>query len=106
MDLHRAGIAGRMFNFIQNFLKPRSFKVKMNKISCGKKVQTEGIPTFVILNIYKIVAKMPNDNRFQISLYMDVLHDSRTFRRRTFRRRTFRRRIFRRRTFRRRIFRR
>ena len=33
MDIHEAGIEERMFKFIQNFLKPRSFKVKFNEIS-------------------------------------------------------------------------
>ena len=32
MDIHEAGIEGRMFNFIHNFLKPRSFKVNVNEI--------------------------------------------------------------------------
>ena len=83
MDIHEAGIEGRMFKFIENFLKPRSFKVKVNEILSDTKVQTEGIPqgsvvspTFFILKINKIVAKLPNDNRFQISLYMDDLQIS------------------------------
>ena len=44
MDIHEAGIEGRLFKFIQNFLKPRSFKVKVNEILYDTKVQTEGIP--------------------------------------------------------------
>ena len=83
MDKHEAGRKVRMFNFIQNFLKPRSFKVKVNKILSDTKVQTEGIPqgsvvspTFFILKINKIVAKLPNDKRFQISIYMDDLQIS------------------------------
>ena len=32
MDINEAGIEGRMFNFIENLLKPRSFKVKVNEI--------------------------------------------------------------------------
>ena len=78
MDIHEVGTEGRMFNFILNFLKPISFKVKDNKILSDTKVRTEGIPqgnvvspTFFILKINKTVAKFPNDNRFQISLYMD-----------------------------------
>ena len=31
MDIHEARIERRMFNFIQNFLKPRTFKVKVNE---------------------------------------------------------------------------
>ena len=30
MDINEAGIEGRMFKFIENFLKPSSFKVKAN----------------------------------------------------------------------------
>ena len=45
IDIHEAGIEGRMFNFIQNFLKPRSFKVIVNETLSDTEVQTEGIPT-------------------------------------------------------------
>ena len=69
-----------MLSFLQNFLKPRSLKVKVKEFLSDTKVQTEDIsqgsvvsPTFFILKINKIVAQLPNDNRFQISLYMDVL---------------------------------
>ena len=44
MDIHEAGLEGRMFKFIQNFLIPRSFKVKVNQILSDIKVQTERIP--------------------------------------------------------------
>ena len=71
-DIHESGIEGRMFNFIQNVLKPRSFKVEVNEVLSDTKVQTEGkfqgsvvSPTFFILKINKIVAKLPNDNIFQ-----------------------------------------
>ena len=80
MDIHEVGIEGRVFKFIQKFFTPRSFKVEVNEILSDTKVHTEGIPrgsvvspTFFILKIKKIIAKMPNDNRFQISLYMDDL---------------------------------
>ena len=43
MDIHEAGMERRMFKFIKNFLKPRSFKVKANEILSDIKVQTEGI---------------------------------------------------------------
>ena len=83
MDLHEAGIEGRMFKFIENFLRPRSFKVKVNEILSVTKVQTEGIlqgsvvsPIFFILKINKIVAKLLDDNRLQISLHMDDLQIS------------------------------
>ena len=73
MDMHVAGIEGRMFKFIQNFPKFRYFKVKVNVVLSDTKVQTKGIaqgsvvsPTFFILNINKIVAKLPIDNRYQI----------------------------------------
>ena len=44
MDIHEAEIEARMFKFIQKILKPRSFKVKVNKIISDTKVQTEDIP--------------------------------------------------------------
>ena len=71
MHINEAGIEGRILNFIQNFLKPRYFKVEVNKILSGTKVQTEDIPqgsvvipTFFILKMNKIVAQLLNDNRF------------------------------------------
>ena len=42
-DLKDAGIAGRMFNFMQNILKSRSFKVKVVEIPSHTKSQSEGI---------------------------------------------------------------
>ena len=44
MDIHKAGIEGRMFKFIQKKFKLRSFKVKVNEILSDTKDQTEGIP--------------------------------------------------------------
>ena len=83
MELHEAGIERRMFKFIENFLRPRSFKVKVHEILSDTKVQTEGrpqgsvvSPTFFTLKINEIVAKLPNDNILQISLYMDDLQIS------------------------------
>ena len=38
VDINEAGIEGRMLNFMQNFLKPISFKVKVNEILFGTKV--------------------------------------------------------------------
>ena len=58
MDIHEAGIVGIMFNFMQNFLKPRSLQVKVSEILSHTKVQSKGIPqgnivshTFFILKI-------------------------------------------------------
>ena len=73
-----------MLKFIQNFLKLRSRKVKVNEYLSDTKVQTEGIPqgsvvtpTFYVLRINKFVGKLPNyNNKFQISLYMDKLQIS------------------------------
>ena len=69
MDLNKAGMEGRVFNFIQIFLKPRSFNVKVNKNPSDTKFQTEGIPQesvvspkFFILKIKKFVGQLPNDN--------------------------------------------
>ena len=83
MDINEAGIEGRMFKFIQKIFKPRFLKVKINDILSNTKVQTEGIPqgslvsaTLFILKIHKILAKLPNDNRYLISLYIDDLQIS------------------------------
>ena len=69
-----------MFNFLQNFLELIYFKVKDNVTLSDTKIQREGIlqgnlfrPTFFTLKINKIVAPLPNDNRFQKSLYIDDL---------------------------------
>ena len=40
MDIHEAEIEGRMVKFFQNFLKPRSFQVKVNEILSDTKAQT------------------------------------------------------------------
>ena len=70
MDLHEAGIEGRMFKFIENFLRPRSFKFKFNIILSDTKFQTEGLPQgsvvspkIFILEINKILAKLQDNNR-------------------------------------------
>ena len=89
MDIRETGIEGRMFKFIENFLKLRSFKVKVNKILSDIKIQTEGIPqrsvvspTFFILEINKTVAKLSHNDIFHISLFRrrlspDILAPSR-----------------------------
>ena len=83
MDFDEAGIQERIFNFKQQFLKFRSFKVKVNETLPDTKIKTEGMPqgtvvspTFFILKINRTVAQLPNDDKFQISLYMDDLQIS------------------------------
>ena len=83
MGIHEARIEGTMSKMIQKFLKPRSFKVKVNEILSDTKAQTEAKPqgsvvrlTFFTLKMNKIVAKLPSDNWFQISLYVDDLQIS------------------------------
>ena len=44
LDLSKAGIEVRMLNFMQNFPKHRSFKVKDNEILSDAKFHTGGIP--------------------------------------------------------------
>ena len=80
LDIHESGQEGKMLEFLQNYLESSSFKVKVNETLSDTKVQTEGLPqgnvvspTFFILKTSKIVAKLPNGNRFQLSLYMDDL---------------------------------
>ena len=61
LEIQEAGIEGRAFNLMQNFLKPSSFKVKVNENLSDTKVQTEGIPqcsvaspTFCVLKKTKL----------------------------------------------------
>ena len=82
-DLNEARKEGKIISFIQNFLKPRSFKVKINKIQSDTKIHIENIPqgnvespVIFIIYLNKIVAKLPNEKRIQISLYMDCLQIS------------------------------
>ena len=44
MDINEDEIERRIFNFIQKFLKPRSFKVKISEVLSDLKIQTESIP--------------------------------------------------------------
>ena len=76
IDIHETGIEEGMFNLIQNFLKPKSFKVKLNEILSDTKVQTGGIPqgsvvspTFFILTISKSLVKlrMTTDFRYHFT---------------------------------------
>ena len=64
-NIHEAGIEGKVFIFILNFLKPRSFKIKVNEFQSDTEVSTEGIPQgsvdshkFFILKINKIVVQL------------------------------------------------
>ena len=57
MDLHETGIKGRIFKFIENFLRPRSFKVKVNENLSDTKVKTEGIPQGSIVSPIFFVQK-------------------------------------------------
>ena len=77
MDINEAGIQERILNFQQKFLKSRSFKVKVKETLPDTKIKTESMPqgivvspTFFILQINRTVAQLPNDDRFQVSLYM------------------------------------
>ena len=56
MDLNEAVIEGRMFYFIQNFLKPTSLKV--NEIQSDTKIQTEGIPQGIVVSPKCLMLKM------------------------------------------------
>ena len=83
MYINNPGIEWIMFNFIQNFLKPRFFKIQVNEILSDAKVQTEGLPqgsvvspTCFILKIKKIIAQLSIENIFQIKLYVDELQIS------------------------------
>ena len=80
MDLSKPGLEVKILNFIQNFLKLKSFEVKFNENLSDTKILTEDMPQrsvvnpiYFLLKINKIVVQVPNDDRFQISLYMDGL---------------------------------
>ena len=62
-------------NSFETFSNPDPMKPKSTK-SYLIPQESVVIPTFFILKINKIVAKLPNDNSFQISLYMDALQIS------------------------------
>ena len=79
-DLNDTETAGKMFNFIQIFLKPRSLKVKISEGLSDTNSETGGIPkrrainlTCFTLKINKIVVRLPTITSFQIYLYMDNL---------------------------------
>ena len=67
---------------LKKILKPRYFNVKVNVTLSDTKDQTEGkpqgsvvSPTFFIMK-KKTVARLPKDNRFQTSFYIDDLQIS------------------------------
>ena len=51
IELNGGGIEGRMFKFKQNFLKPRSFKVKGNEFLSKVKFQTDGKPRGSVVSL-------------------------------------------------------
>ena len=93
MDKHEAGIEGKIFKSIQNFLKSKSCKFKVNKILSDTKVQAEDIPQgsvvsppFSILKINKMVQKLPMITYFRyhftmmFSRYPTAIQNGRFFR--------------------------
>ena len=60
MDLNEAGIEGKMLNFIQNFLKPRFFKVKVNEHLSDTKIQIEGFPQGSVISCIFFILKINN----------------------------------------------
>ena len=76
VDLDTSYNRKKCIQFHTKLSQTKSFKVKFNEFSSGRHIQTQSIPTgsvviptFFKLKINKIVAHLPNDNRFQISLH-------------------------------------
>ena len=44
IDLSEAGKEGRIFVFIQNCIKPKSFKANVNKVLSDTNIQAKGVP--------------------------------------------------------------
>ena len=82
-DLYDASLRGRLSKFIPNFLKERSFKVKVKNVFLGSQSHEESIPqgsvvspSLIILRINKLEQLIPKHERFQISMFIDDLQVS------------------------------
>ena len=77
-DLHEMGLKGRLPLFIDNFLKGRKFKVRLDNTHCSLNPQEEGVPqgsilspTLFTVKINSIIYALPED--IEKSLYVDDL---------------------------------
>ena len=75
-DLHEAGLRGNLPLFIQNFLKDRSFKVRIGSTLSDKHIQENGVPQGSILSVTLFNLKINNIVKdlspgIEKSLYVD-----------------------------------
>ena len=77
-DLHEMGLKGRLPLFIDNFLKGRKFKVRLDNTHSSLNPQEEGVPqgsilspTLFTVKINSIIHALPDD--IEKSLYVDDL---------------------------------
>ena len=77
-DLHEMGLKGRFPSFIDNFLKGRKFKVRLDNTHSSLNPQEEGVPqgsilspTLFTVKINSIIDALPDD--IEKSLYVDDL---------------------------------
>ena len=77
-DLHEMGLRGRLPLFIDNFLKGRKFKVRLDNTHSSLNPQEEGVPqgsilspTLFTVKINSIIYALPQD--IEKSLYVDDL---------------------------------
>ena len=76
-DLHDLGLRGHMASFVENFLKDRSFKVRIGSTLSDTYLQEEGVPQGSILSplLFEIkinsIAKELDNNNVHKSLYVD-----------------------------------
>ena len=77
-DLHEMGLKGRLPLFIDNFLKGRKFKVRLDNTHSSLNPQEEGVPqgsilspTLFTVKINSIIDSLPQD--IEKSLYVDDL---------------------------------
>ena len=78
--MHKAGLKGLLPKYIQNFLKTRTFQVRINGHLSTTRLQQNGVPqgsvlsvTLFALTINSIAACIPNSNAWLSSLYVDDL---------------------------------
>ena len=78
LDLHRAGLRGRLPKFIEEFLQDRRIRVRIGDCMSEEKRVENGVPqgsvlsvTLFALKINHIVKLIPSDANFHVSLYVD-----------------------------------
>jgi ribonuclease HI len=82
-DLHRKGFRGLLPKFIDEFLKDRTFNVKVGNILSDTFKQETGVPqgsvlsvTLFMIKVDQLAEMIPAENRFMSSLFVDDLQIS------------------------------